>query len=286
MKFIGLVLAYVGFVLHALGLWVQHFAQSLNSPKEAWRRRSWLSGAAITVISFLVFSISLISISLFACCSFACLIFMVVFIPCRRSRAPPISRKVKISAFLCFIALVPLVYLSPATSSLPVPPLDLSSPAAVARTFAVVANAIVMFISAALLKKFRFFVPVLIGTAPAFILLLLHMSVRAFRQSDWRLVCALIVQLVPSAFAYFYGLINFMANSMSAKKCLAADLVYLGWVSVHAACVERGFGGALAGTVMCLCFIVAALAGMVLIFGLWPFSESGCSGSRMKGFNR
>jgi hypothetical protein len=149
-----------------------------------------------------------------------------------------------------------------------------------------VASPIVLFISALLLKKLRLFVSVMIGAAPAFILLLLHMTVRAFRQSEWRLMWALIAQLVPSVLAYFYGLINFMANSMTPKKCLAADLIYLGSAAVNAACVERVFTGAVAATVACVGFIVAGVAGMVLILGLWPFTESGWSGSRMKGFNR
>jgi hypothetical protein len=207
---------------------------------------------------------------------------MVVFVPCRRFKAPPISLAVKIAAFLCFIALLPIIYISPTTSRLPVPPLSLSGPAAAARTFAVAANAFVMFISAILLKKFALFVPVLVGTALAFILLLLHTSVRAFRQSDWRFMSALVVQLVPSVFAYFYGFINFMANSMTARKCLAADLVYLGWAAVHTDGVASGF----AGMVAWMCFIVAGLAGMVLIIGLWPFTERSWQEGKMKGFNK
>jgi hypothetical protein len=141
---------------------------------------------------------------------------------------------------------------------------------------------IVIFISAAALKKFRMFVTLLIGTAAAVVLISLDLLIRFVRQGEGKVVSALLIILMIATIAYFYGLLRMMGNSISVKKCVAVYVIYLMWIGVYSIFVARSFRGFFRTFAAWASFIATALSAVVLIIEMWPFSESAWSAGRMK----
>jgi hypothetical protein len=231
---------------------------------------------ALVILSLFLLSVSLVTMSLFANSLATSLIFALVFFPCRRLRAPPISGKVKVAIPTTILANFLCAYACPLASW------ETNQPFWTADTLLVTSAIILIFISGTFLKKFRMFVTVLIGTAAAAALISLDLLIRFVKQGDGKVVSALLIMLTISMIAYFYGLLTMMGNSISVKKCIVLYVIYLLWIAVYSTFVARSFRGFVRTFGAWASFIATAVSAVVLIIEMWPFSESAWSAGRMK----